>query len=226
MAATAAAPWDIYREIHKAMRLALFGVTTAAGAADPADDAAVAALVAEWHRVTFVLDGHHRHEDDFCDVHVQAHAAHLRDELEAGHRAADAGLAALRAAAGGLTSAAPPARAGLLQAFHLDLADFTATYLQHLRFEESAVMPALNAAMTDDELAALTDQIRGSVPPPDMCVFLAYMVPSMNFAERLDMLGGMHQFAPPEIFEMFRAAAEGALAPADYRAVAEAAGFA
>ena len=87
-------------------------------------------------------------------------------------------------------------------------------------------MPALNRAMGDDELEALTHRIRGSVAPPDMCVFIRYMAPAMNFDERLDMLGGMYRFAPSEIFEMFRAAAHDALAPADYRAVAEAAGFA
>ncbi len=46
-----------------------------------------------------------------------------------------------------------------------------------------------------------------------MCVFIRYMVPAMNPAERLDMLGGMHAGAPPEIFEMFRAAAEAASRP-------------
>lgn len=226
MSASPTAAWDVYREIHKAMRHALFGVTFLAGSADPADDAAVAGVVDEWRRVRFVLDGHHGHEDEFCDALVAKHAASLRDELEAGHREADAGLDALDRTAASLAARSADERAGALQAFHLELADFTAEYLQHLCFEESQVMPALNRAMSDAELEALTDQIRGSVPPPDMCVFIRYMVPSMNFAERLDMLGGMYRFAPPEIFEMFRGAAEAALAPADYRAVAEAAGFA
>lgn len=57
-------------------------------------------------------------------------------------------------------------------------------------------------------------------------MFIRYMVPSMNFSERLDMLGGMYQGAPPEIFEMFRAAAEACLPADEYRAVATAAGFA
>jgi hypothetical protein len=59
-----------------------------------------------------------------------------------------------------------------------------------------------------------------------MCVFIRYMVPSTNFSERLDMLGGMYQGAPPEIFEMFCAAAEACLPADEYRAVAVAAGFA
>jgi hypothetical protein len=44
-------------------------------------------------------------------------------------------------------------------------------------------------------------------------------------AERVDMLGGMHAGAPPEIFEMFRAAAQACLPADDYHAVALAAGF-
>lgn len=226
MSASPTAAWDVYREIHKAMRYALFGVTAQAAATHAADDAAVAALVEEWQRVKFVLDGHHGHEDEFCDPLVRRHAAALRDALEAGHQEADAGLAALDASARALAAAPADARGPLVHALHLDLADFTALYLRHLRFEESQVMPALNRAMSDTELEALTNAIRGSVPPPDMCVFIRYMAPAMNFEERLDMLGGMHRFAPPEIFEMFRAAAHDALAPADYRAVADAAGFA
>ena len=61
MSADAATPWDVYREIHKAMRHALFGVTTQAGATDAADDIAVAALAEEGGRVRLVLDGHHHH---------------------------------------------------------------------------------------------------------------------------------------------------------------------
>ena len=218
--------WDVYREIHKAMRLALFGVTTMAGNTDPADDAAVGRLVTEWHDVKMVLEGHHSHEDEYCDHLVQAHAAHLRDDLEAAHRESDAHLAGLDRQASALAGTSGADRWSALRQFHLDLAEFTSMYLAHLRFEEDRVMPALNAVMSDEELEAVTNQIRGSVPPPEMCVFIRYMVPSMNFGERLNMLGGMYQGAPPDIFEMFRAAAEACLDPAEYRQVASAAGFA
>ncbi len=221
-----AAPWDVYREIHKAMRFALFGITTMAGNTDHRDDAALDRLLAEWSDVVLVLAGHHGHEDDFCDPLIARLVPELRDELEAAHRRSDDAIAGLEGTAAALASSEGDERWALLRSFHLDLADFTAAYLGHLRFEEDRVMPALNAAMTDTELAAVTDAIRGSVPPPEMCIFIRYMVPSMNFSERLDMLGGMYAGAPPEIFEMFRSAAEACLEPDDYRAVATAAGFA
>lgn len=225
MGQQSAAAWDVYREIHKAMRFALFGITTQAGAVDSGDDAAVAALLAEWKDVLMVLSGHHQHEDDFCDGLIAVHAPGLRETLEAAHRDSDESLANLNDLATSIATANPADRWALVRAFHLDLADFTAAYMNHLRFEEDLVMPALNEALTDEQLAAVTNDIRTSVPPPEMCIFIRYMVPAMNPAERADMLRGMHQ-APPEIFEMFRDAAERCL-PADaYRRLAVDAGFA
>ena len=225
-AAPEGTPWDVYREIHKAMRFALASVTTMAGATEASRPDDVQRLVAEWRDVQLVLLGHHGHEDDFCDVHVAAHASHLRDQLEAAHVEADAAIAALDAQAEALLTCPDDDRWAAVLAFHLALADFSAMYTNHLRFEELQVMPALQAAMSDHELEAVTVQIRTSVPPPEMCVFIKYMVPSMNFAERLDMLGGMYQGAPPEIFEMFRAAAEACLPADEYLDVARAGGFA
>jgi hypothetical protein len=208
------------------MRFGLFGVTAMAGRTDAADDDALARLLAEWADVAFILEGHHGHEDQFCDPLVQDHAPGLRDELEVAHRESDAAIAAISAAARALAGSSPGGQRWLLlRAFHLDLADFTAAYIGHLRFEEDRVMPALNAAMSDSALADLTNAIRMSVPPAEMCTFIRYMVPAMNPSERVDMLGGMYAGAPAEVFEMFRAAAQNCLDPADYRALAAAAGF-
>ncbi len=222
---TPTTPWDLYREIHKAMRFALSGVTTKAGNADAGDEHSVRALLDEWRDVSFVLYGHHAHEDDFCDPLIRRHAAHLRDELEQAHLVADLQLARLQASADRIRLATPSDRAPMLLAFHLELADFEASYLTHLAFEERSVMPALNASISDRELAAVTDRIRGSVPPADMCVFMRYMVPAMNFAERLDMLGEMYAGAPPDVVDMFRDAARAALSPSEFESVALAAGF-
>ena len=189
-------------------------------------NSAVRALLDEWDDVAFVLHGHHAHEDEFCDPLIRRHAAHLRDELERAHHEADRQLASLQTAADGIRLATPPTVTGCCSRFHLALADFDASYLPHLRFEECTVMPALNAAMSDADLEAVTHQIRGSVPPADMCTYIRYMVPAMNFTERLDLLGGMYAGAPPEVFDMFRHAAQSALTPSDFEAIALAVGFA
>ena len=222
----AAEPWDLYREVHKGMRLAVASVTTQAGSADAGDERSVRTLLHEWRDVSFVLRAHHDHEDEFCDPLVRRHAPQLRDELEEGHRLIDHQLAALDRSVDRIRATGAIDRARLLLGFHLDLADLAACYLPHLAFEERCVMPVLNAALSDRDLEAVTVQIRSNVPPPDMCLFIRYMVPAMDFAERLDMLGGMFAGAPPEIFELFRATAHAALPPQEYEAVALAAGFA
>jgi hemerythrin-like domain-containing protein len=216
--------WDLYREVHKAMRFALFGVITMAGATDPRDETSIEGFGREWVDVRLVLTAHHGHEDAFCDPLIRRHAGPLREELEAAHRASEHELARLDRSVERLLAEAPPQRGRVLQLLHLDLAGFTAGYLGHLRFEEEQVMPALNAALTNDELAEVTQAIRMSVPPDDMCTFIRYMAPAMNVHERIEMLKGM-KAAPEEVFAMFRQATEACLSVADYAAVATGAGL-
>jgi hypothetical protein len=215
--------WDLYREIHKALRFALFGVTVMAGATDPADQSSLDRLTREWADVSLVLAGHHSHEDRFCDPLIKIHAADLREELEHAHVATNVTMAGLTKSINGLSSEKGASGAPLVRLYR-ELSDFTATYMGHLRFEEERVMPALNAALSDDELADITTAIRMSVPPPEMCVFIRYMAPSMNSEERTEMLTGMRA-APEEVFELFRSAAEDCLTPADYAALDESLGL-
>jgi hemerythrin-like domain-containing protein len=211
--------WDLYREIHKAVRFALFGVAVMAGATDPTDQLSLDRLTKEWADVSMVLEGHHSHEDRFCDPLIQIHAPDLREELERAHQTSNVVIAGLTEFINGLSSEGGASVVPLARLYS-QLSNFVATYMVHLRFEEERVMPALNAALSDDELAEVTTAIRTSVPPPEMCVFIRYMVPSMNPQERVEMLTGM-QAAQEEVFELFRSAAEDCLTPADYAALAQ-----
>jgi hemerythrin-like domain-containing protein len=212
--------WDLYREIHKALRFALFEVTVMAGATDPTDQSSLDRLTREWADVRMVLEGHHSHEDRFCDPLIQVHAADLREELELAHQATNVAIADLTKSIDGLASESGTSLAGLYR----ELSDFTATYMGHLQFEEEQVMPALNATLSNDELADVTTAIRMSVPPPEMCVFIRYMAPSMNPQERAEMLTGMRA-APDEVFELFRSATEACLTATDYDALAQSLGL-
>lgn len=213
-------PFDLYREVHKGLRLALFDLTVAAGAADCADPSERAAVVAHTERVVALLHAHHGHEDAFIQELVQEHAPRLAEIVESGHVETehdlvelDDRLARLAAATGGAAVAA-----GLdLYRF---LALFTARYLAHMALEEGAVMEALRDAMTFGQLFEVEMRLRGSVAPPLMVEFMAVMLPAMNPDERTAMLGGMHAGAPAEVFGLFRAAAEAALPAEDFAVVA------
>jgi len=94
----------------------------------------------------------------------------------------------------------------------------TAAYFVHLDVEERSVGPAFNAARSREELMTVTETLRGSVPPLEMCRYMQSMLPAKNVAERVDMLGGMSQ-APPEVWDLFRVATAEALGADDYDAV-------
>jgi hypothetical protein len=189
----------------------------AAGCADSASDEEIGAVRRAVDEVSFVLRGHHGHERDFVDQLIAQHAPGLRARVEAAHEASDAALDVIEALVTRLVAESAAGRNSLLHRLYLELAAFAATYLEHLDTEERDVMPALNAAMSRDELMRLTDALRGSIPPPEMCRFMQSMLPAMNVSERADMLGGMSQ-APPEIWELFRGEAVKVLSPDAYRA--------
>ena len=228
MAATepSGAPWDLYREIHKGLRLALFTTTVKAGSADPTNDAEVLALEDEWRDTALVLQRHHYHEDSFVDPLIDKHASHVRSNIDQDHATIEQGLNELDAQATELAESTAGERRTRLRRFYLDLSRFTAIYLDHMTYEEEVVMPELHAVLTEDELADVTAKIRGGVPPAEMCIFLRYMLPGMNMNERTNMLGGIYANAPADTFELFRHAARAALSPAEYGAVAARASFA
>ena len=78
-------PFDLYREVHKGLRLALFDLTVATGRADLEVAAARADVVARARAVIGLLHAHHGHEDTFIQPLVEAGARRLAAIIEAGH---------------------------------------------------------------------------------------------------------------------------------------------
>ena len=150
---------------------------------------------------------------------VVAHARELADVVEVQHGDVEDGLAQLARLGDRLASGAAPGRARTAHHLYLDLTRLTSAYLSHQLVEETEVMPALRAAVPTDELFALDMALRASVPPPVMADVMMFMLPAMNLDERADMVGGM-SMAPPEVFAVFRAAAQSALSPDDWAALA------
>jgi hypothetical protein len=210
---------DVYRQIHKGIRLGLFRVTELAGTTDRADSCAVAELIDEWDDVKFVLEGHHEHEDDAFDPLVDLHAPHLRERLDHDQSRISTMISQIDASGAVLMHATPEQRTSLLHGFHLDLAAFTAHYLEHLRYEEEVVLPILGRAIAD-ELDALVAALMRSIPPAAMCTYLKFVVPALAPDEREGLLAAMEAGYQPEVFAMLRAEAEASLAPiTDRRAV-------
>lgn len=208
---------DLYREVHKGLRLALFELAEEAGAIDPSDTDDVAAFAELFGEIDMMLAVHHDHEDGehLADL-IATHAPEAGQQIDAAHARIDEQLDELRPLVGGLTGPAPQPTV-----VYDAVVQLVADYLDHMRHEETVVMPALQDAATPDDLMAITMAIRSSVPPPQMCVFLRYMLPAMNPDERTSTLGGMKMGAPGEVFEMFWNVAGASLSETDLAVVAE-----
>lgn len=217
--------WYLYREIHKGLRYALFGVTALAGCTDGRNDAAVEAMEAEWRDVELFLDGHHHHEDQFYAPLIAVHAPYLVAELCQSHAEADDAIDRIDGSIARLSGAPIPHRVAMLQVLHLDLADLTAAYVRHLRFEEEVVVPLLDAAVPAEALAAVAAETWRSLAPDDLCVFLRFLFPGLSPLERIGLLTTIRADVVPSVFERLRATAESSISPSDYRVVAAAGAF-
>jgi iron-sulfur cluster repair protein YtfE (RIC family) len=206
---------NLYREVHKGLRRALGELVDATGSLDVTDQDAVAAMRALFADLDMMLTTHHSHEEigrlgELISDHVDADTAR---SIQDAHDWSDAALADLRIRVASMQSGQDAAT------LYDAVVEFVAGYLAHMNDEEQVVMPSLVAGADPDELGQIVMQIRMSVPPPDMCTFLRYMLPAMNPDERTSTLGGMKMGAPPEIFAMFWAVAEQALDERDLAVV-------
>src|SRR6187397_206142 len=211
---------DLYREVHKAIRFAMFHTTMNVGSLDVTDLEAVADVAQQCAELIELLELHHHHEDDFVQVLVELHAPDLAVVVETQHLTVEDGMATLRVLVSALIDAAPADRQAAAHRLYLELTRFTAAYLEHQLCEEQRVMPALCGAVSGADLEALHTELKQSIAPPVMARFMMVMLPAMNIDERVDMLGGM-SMAPPPVWDIFRGAAQAALTPAQYAVVAQ-----
>jgi hypothetical protein len=212
--------YDFYREIHKGIRYAMHHVTIETGRLDVTDADRVEAVLAGVTDLFDLLHLHHHHEDVFVQPLIEAHAPDLAMIVTAQHIDVDDGINHLARLVQNLATVAQPGRTNAAHRLYLDLTRLTSAYLTHQLVEETEVMPRLRAAVPTEKLLQLDMELRASVPPPVMADVMAFMLPAMNVAERVDMLTGM-SMAPPPVFAVLRRAAKSALPTADWTVIAD-----
>lgn len=210
--------FDIYRDIHKGIRAELFGVTSAAGSVDPADDHALRALKRRFSFLVGVLEDHATHEDRFLAPLIQRQAGPLASAIEREHGTLGTKVRELQAAFERVPSELR-ARRLAVHRFYLGLASFTAEYLEHQDVEELEVMPTLATNYTLEELLKVNAAIVAEIPPGTMAATLALLLPAMNLDDRTELLSGLRQAAPPPAFAGVLDLARSVLSGADHAAL-------
>ena len=81
-------------------------------------------------------------------------------------------------------------------------------------------MPALDAAIGFEATLDIHTAIVSSIPPEQMATSLAVMLPAMNVDDRAELLGGMREGAPAEVFDGVWSLTTSVLEPADVTSLA------
>lgn len=206
-------PIDLYKDVHRGLRRALFTTTELAGRTDGGDQTGVDDLVTTVANLQQLLHWHHHHEDSLLQSTLDDEIPDLAKRVREDHAEIDLRMGDVDRLVAELVGAPTGERRPAVHALYLELASFTGRYLAHQDLEERHVMLALSTALTVDSLAALDLAIRTAVPLDEMLVFLQQMVPAMPPAERAAMLLGMRQAMPAHVFAPVLAAAHGSLDP-------------
>lgn len=215
---------DLYREVHKGLRAFLADTLGRVGRMDPLDAGDVAPALAQVRELLFICGTHLAHEDGFLHRAMEARSpgsttsiAHEHVEHRRALQALEADVAAVQAAQG-------PACMAAAQRLYRNLARFVAENLEHMEQEETQNNAVLWAAYTDAELQQLHEALLQSVPPPELMVYLRWILPSVSHAERVATLEGLRQGAPAEAFQAVLAMTRPLLPARDWAKLARALG--
>ncbi len=215
----ATVPFDLYRDVHKAIRAWLFEVTVDAGRLDASDRTARVAHANAVRELVRFLVFHADHEDRELQSAVERVLPDRAAEIAREHVALEARMSTLVALADLVFACDRDDARAAVHHLYLELASFTASYLAHQDVEERVVMPALWDALGFEALLGIHGRILASISPDDMGWSLSRMLPAMDVDDRTEMLAGMRASAPPEAFAGVCALAGQVLAAADHAAL-------
>lgn len=193
--------YDIYRNIHRALRACMSDTLVVIGRMDVADPD-------DFHHGLQCL-----HDLlSMCDLHIYKETHFIHSALESRRKGSTAQIAdehlehldslrVLREAAAQIAAADIARRGALQQRLYLQLALFVAENFEHMHIEEVELNGALWRSFDDAELMEIEGRIVASIPPAEMMGVLRWMLPNIDHAARVELLRGMRCNAPREAFE-------------------------
>ena len=212
---------DPYRTVHKAVRHQLAEAVQQLSRTDWADPAASARALEVVGVALATQAEHARHEELLYHPLLEAHVPGATASIAHEHRDLGARIDALEATVADLAGrdggGGVPEADGF--ALYLALCRFVGAYLEHLDDEEAQLKPLFWAHCTDEELAALEEQVQATSTPEAMQVVLPHFLAALDRAELVGWLGAMRAASPPELFAEVLAQGEAVVDAATWRRV-------
>jgi hypothetical protein len=193
--------FDIYRPIHKALRLNLSKLLVTLGSTDFRNDAAATEAIAALRQQIALSRSHLGHEERFIHPLLEDLSEDPLQELEADHSHHRQSLDQLDELACAIEDAEAGERLILGHSLYLQFSRFLAEDLLHMAEEETSTLALLHRHFTDAELQEIEGRIVADHPPEKLMGTLSLMIPGMNLPERVEFLRGIKASAPPEAFE-------------------------
>lgn len=193
---TAVARYDIYAFIHKGLRAFMSHALVRVGRLDALDPAEVAEVSDEMRALIEICRSHLKKENEVVHPAMQARAPGSVARIEAEHVEHVAELDHLEQ-----LLAAVPGDAAAARMLYSTLGRFVAANFEHMEVEETEHNAVLWATHSDAEIHALEQRIVGSLTPAEAQLSMRWMLPHLNPTERAQMLAGLRQGAPAEVFD-------------------------
>ncbi len=212
--------FDMYLGIHKGLRL-FFGDTIARlGSTDPADDAAVAATLAQARDLFDVCELHYDDEDRFVHPAIERVQPGATEGIAEEHVEHYVALDELRALARIIDESPAAARGAALARLYRALALYAAEDFEHMHFEDTEFNALLWRHYGDAELIRIHDELVAAIPPEKMFLALRWMIPALNAPERAAVFIGARHGMPVEAFQAALTLASQVLPLAEYKKLA------
>ena len=190
--------YDIYRNIHMALRANMAEVLLAVGRMDPEDLAERAEVLAQAQELVDFCRMHLAKEDRFLHPAMEARAPGSARQTLGDHDHHKTDFEALDAAITAVEIAAPGTRQGPALALYRCLALFVGENFVHMHVEETANNEVLWRTHSDAEIIAIEQAIVAALTPEQKPRSLRWMLTAISPAARSEMLGMLRHALPPQ----------------------------
>lgn len=185
---------DIFSNVHKGIRKALFEACTSLGRASSTQEVEESRSLVR--QVLHFVQHHGANEDELLLPLLRSRLPHICQRMTAGHEALSAAVASLASR----VEAAPG------RELYQDLCSLTARYLEHLREEELEFAVEIHAALTREELQEFSRRAVERTSPADQRVMLGWMMRALTAPEVDALLARVPAPAAEELRRLANAA--------------------
>jgi hypothetical protein len=192
--------YDIYGQIHRALRAAMSQTLVDLGRADAGDAASVDTAMQDVDTLLKFCLSHLDHENIFVHAAMEARRPGSSHKTASDHDQHLSAIDMLARDIGRVRSSTGGERRSRLQVLYQHLSSFVAENFEHMLVEESYNNAVLWDLYNDAEIHQIEQNLVASIPPPQAAEVMRHMLPAISQPERIEKLGQMRAAMPGEAF--------------------------